>query len=114
MPERVPSNWWRRTKFCLRAMRLLILLVLLLLVTVAFAYLSEVGLPGFLKQPLVEALHARGFNLQFSSIRWRWDRGLVAENVRFGSATPEVDIPQLTLREVALHLNHDALLKLRD
>jgi hypothetical protein len=110
MPKRVPSKWWRRTKICLSALRVILLLLVLLVVTVV-VYLNEVGLPGFAKRPIIDALHARGFDLEVGSIRWRWYRGLVAENVRFGSAQPEANIPQMSLRELALQLNHHALVR---
>ena len=111
MSTRVPSRSWRICRRCLRGLRVGILL-LLFFVLVAIVYLNEVGLPGFLKRPLLEELHTRGADLQFSSLRLRWYRGLVAENVRFGSARQETSGPQLSIKTVEVKLNHAALLKL--
>ncbi len=111
MATRVPSRWWRVCRRCLRGMRVGILL-LLLFVLVAFVYLNEIGLPGFLKRPLLEELHTRGVDLQFSRLRLRWYRGLVAENVRFGSARQQTSGPQLSIKTVEVKLDRAALLKL--
>jgi hypothetical protein len=86
------------------------LLVLLLLGSVI--YVNQVGLPGFAKRPLLEKLRAQGVDLQFSRLRWRWFKGIVAENVRFGQAG-EYSGPHLSLAEVQLRLNHEALKHLR-
>ena len=44
-------------------------------------HLNQIGLPGFIKGPLLEQLRARGLNLEFSRLRVRIGRGLVAEHV---------------------------------
>jgi hypothetical protein len=82
-------------------------LVILLLVS-ALGYLNQVGLPDFVKRPLLEKLHSRGIDLQFTRLRLRWYRGIVAENVRFESANEPLT-PQLKLNEVEVRLNHTAL-----
>src|SRR6185312_7930912 len=85
-----------------------------LLVILALAgfvlYLDRVGLPNFIKNPLLEKLHARGLDLQFTRLRWRVNRGIVAENVFFGR-TNDLSSPQLTLKEVQVRLDYAALLK---
>lgn len=48
---------------------------------VALVYLNQIGLPGFLKNPLLARLEARGIQAEFSRLRWRWHEGLVAEDV---------------------------------
>jgi hypothetical protein len=60
----------------------------------------------------LEKLRARGVDLQFSRLRLTWDRGIVAENVRFGPSD-EPWGPRLTAAEVRLELNHQALAHLR-
>ena len=71
------------------------LLLLLLFLIAAFVYLNEVGLPDFLKRPLVNSLHARGLDLEFSRMRLHWNRGLVAEDVHCNLVQQEPMAPQL-------------------
>src|ERR1700722_6507770 len=106
----VPGRRWRRCCAVLRGMRITLLLLLFFLVA-AFVYLNEVGLPGFLKAPLLEKLRARGVDLEFTRLRLHWNRGLVAENVRFGRADQDTNGPQFTFREVEVKLSHAAVLK---
>ena len=101
---------WRRCRIAFRVCRITVLLVVLLVVAVG-VYLNQVGLPGFIKRPLLEKLHARGVDLQFSRLRLRWRRGIVADDVRFGQAHPESGAPQLFIKEVELELDHAALAK---
>ncbi len=110
MSTRTPSRWWRICRCFLRGMRVGVLLLLLFLL-VAIIYLNEVGLPGFLKRPLLEELHSRGVDLQFSRLRLRWYRGIVAENVRFGRAGQEASGPELSIKNVEVKLDRDALAK---
>jgi hypothetical protein len=111
MAKRHPSRFWRICRICFRRFRISVLLIILFLVA-ALAYLNQVGLPGFVKKPLLENLRARGLDVQFSRLRLRWYHGLVAENVRFERAD-EPFSPQFTLQEVQLRLNHRALSRLR-
>ena len=92
----------------MRWMRITIILLVLLLVA-SVTYLNEIGLPGPLKTRLVDQLRARGVDLQFTRLRWRWYRGIVAENVRFGAAQPQTDVPHLSIKEVDLMLNYAKL-----
>jgi hypothetical protein len=78
----------------------------------ALIYINQIGLPGFVKQPLLDALRARGLDLQFSRLRVRWYQGIVAENVRLGPVGRDVS-PQITCAEVQLQLNGDALTHFR-
>jgi hypothetical protein len=77
-----------------------------------FLYVNQVGLPGFIKRPLLQRLHARGLDLQFSRLRLRWYEGIVAENVRFVRADEPMG-PSLTLKEVQVPLNFKALRRLQ-
>jgi hypothetical protein len=61
-----------------------------------------------LKTRLVATLHARGVELEFTRMRLRFERGIVAENVRIGAQTP--GNPALSLAEVQLQLDFHALL----
>ncbi|MDB6023077.1 MAG: hypothetical protein JWQ04_2934, partial [Pedosphaera sp.] len=108
MAERTPKRWWRITRVCLRGIRVGILLVALVLLLITW-WLNTVGLPAFLKRPLIAQLHAQGLDLQFSRLRWRWKRGIVAEDVRVGAAQSETNNPQLSIKEAELRVNHHAL-----
>src|ERR1051325_949993 len=107
---RPKSRFWRRCRTCFRALRLTVWFLTLALLG-ALVYVNQIGLPGFVKKPLLEKLRARGLDLQFSRLRLRWYQGLVAENVRFERADPaEAGLgPQLTLAEVQVRLNPQAL-----
>jgi len=86
--------------------------LLLLAAVCAGLYLNRVGLPEFLKQPLLEQLRQRGVELQFTRLRWAWYRGLVADNVRFGR-TAEAALPVLTARQAELRLDPRSLARLQ-
>jgi hypothetical protein len=105
--RRQKRGFWRTCRIYFRRVRIAVWLVILLLLGV-LVYLNQVGLPGFIKQPLLEKLRARGIDLQFSRLRLRFYRGIVAENVRFGRAEESLS-PRLTLAEVQVQLNHQAL-----
>jgi hypothetical protein len=107
-PPAKQSKWYR-FRVIFRRCRITVLLIILAL-TGFVLYLDQVGLPDFIKNPLLEKLHDRGLDLQFSRLRWRPSRGIVAENVFFGR-TNDVSSPQLTLKEVQLRLDYRALLK---
>jgi hypothetical protein len=70
----------------------------------AVLYVNQVGLPGFAKRRLLGELRDRGIQLQFERLRWRWQEGLVAENVRFGSVQAP-DLPVTTADEVRVRVN---------
>ena len=74
----------------------------------ALVYLDRVGLPDFLKRPLLEGLRARGVELDFSRLRLSWYRGILAENVTFGQANTPLS-PRAAFGQVQLRLNHHAL-----
>jgi len=103
--------FWRRCRTCFRWFRITVWL-LILLVLGTLVYLNQIGLPGFLKNPLIEKVRARGISLEFSRLRLRFYQGLVADNVRFGRAGERFG-PQLTAAEVGLELNTRSLLRLR-
>jgi len=81
-------------------------------ILVFFLYLNQVGLPDFIKDPLLEKLRVRGVELRFSRLRLRWYEGIVAENVRFGR-TADPFTPELSLREVKVSLDYKALARLK-
>ncbi|MFN7137714.1 MAG: hypothetical protein ACK4UN_00065 [Limisphaerales bacterium] len=84
MAGRPKSRFWRIARVTFRWCRIAVWLVILALL-VSVVYLSTVGLPDFLKAPLVAELRARGWEVEFSSMRWHWYRGVVLEKATFSS-----------------------------
>lgn len=111
MATRTKSRFWRICRIYFRRFRIAMWLVVLALVA-TFVYLNQIGLPGFVKNPLLENLRARGLDLQFSRLRLRWYRGLVAENVRFERSDEPLS-PQFTIQEAQVRLNHRAMARLQ-
>ena len=96
-------------RFCWRSARTLGVCLLLCVVT-AFVYLHNVGLPELLKERLVRGLHAQGWDMEYSRLRFRWMKGVVGEGLYFrpasGGAGPELFVDQVDFR-----LNREALLR---
>jgi hypothetical protein len=111
MPPRSKNHFWKRCRIYFRGFRIAVWLLILLLLG-SVVYVNQVGLPEFAKRPLLEKLRTHGIELQFSRLRWRWFRGIVAENVHFGR-TDESSGLRLSLAEVQLRLNHAALKRLQ-
>ncbi len=80
MPEESISRPPSRRRRAFRLCRKLALLLLCLLVC-AVVYVNQIGLPGFVRTPLLARLEERGIQAEFSRLRWRWHEGLVAENL---------------------------------
>src|SRR3954471_15996881 len=111
MAKQAQPGGWHRFRVIFRRCRIAVLLVILA-VTVGLCYFNVVGLPNFIKKPLLEALHARGLDLNFSRLRWGPFHGLVADNVSIGR-TNDISSPELRLKEVQLGVNYAALRKRR-
>ena len=105
------SGFWRKCRVCIRWLRRAALVAVVAAIC-AFLWFNRVGLPDFLKQRLVDSLHARGVELQFDRMRLSLVNGLVAENVRAGHAAGP-DSPALSAREVRLELDYPAMLRRR-
>jgi hypothetical protein len=104
------TRFWTKWRARFRLCRIAVLLFLLTLVCAVW-WLNRIGLPDFLKQPLVDALRQRGVTLQFVRLRWNPLHGLMADNVRLGGKT--ADSPSLSVEEVHLQINYRALLHRR-
>jgi hypothetical protein len=104
-------GFWRKCRITFRWLRIAAWL-LVLAVLGAFLWFNRVGLPDFLKTPLVAALREQGVELQFSRMRLSLVRGLVADNVRAGQ--PGTDNgPVFSARLVELELDYSALWRRR-
>lgn len=111
MAARPKGRFWRICRIYFRRFRITVWLVILALLG-GLLYLNQIGLPDFAKKPLLEKLRARGLDLQFSRLRLSWYHGLLAENVRFGSADEPLG-PHLAIGEIRVRLNHAALARLQ-
>ncbi len=100
-------RFWRLCRIYFRRFRMLVWLVSLVLLG-SVVYLNQIGLPGFIKRPMLEKLRAQGIDLQFSRLRWRFYQGIVAENVTFGKAN-DTGGPKASATEVLVSLNRQAL-----
>ncbi len=109
MPPRSPRTFWRLCRIWFRHFRIGVWLVVLTFVG-AGLYLNQIGLPGFIKRPLLEQLRQRGVALEFTRLRLLWYRGIVAENVRFGLAQGDSN-PGFTARQAELNLRWRAALR---
>src|SRR5947209_11456434 len=107
MAPRQKKRFWRICRIYFRRIRIFIWVLILLLLGMLL-YVNQIGLPGFIKTPLLAKLRARGIELQFSRLRWRWYYGIVAEKVRFGRIDEPLT-PNLTMEQVQLHLNYKSL-----
>ena len=101
------SLFWRGCRICFRWFRISVLLVMLTAASLLL-YFNQVGLPDFLKQPLLASLKERGVQLEFNRMRLRMTRGIVVEQVRAGAAD-NPDSPTLYLGEVQLLLDFERL-----
>jgi hypothetical protein len=110
-PSKKKAHFWRLCRIYFRRFRITVWLIVLAVVA-CLLYLDQIGLPGFVKKPLLDKLRAQGIDLQFSRLRLRWLHEVVAENVVFGRAHDSLT-PQLTVREVQVLLNHHSLLHFR-
>jgi len=110
-PGRSKGHFWRLLRIYFRHFRVTVLLVCLgLLIFVVF--LNQHGLPDFIKRPVLEKLRARGLELEFSRMRLRWHRGIVADNVQFGQIETPM-LPRLSAKEVEIDLDWHALTRMQ-
>jgi hypothetical protein len=99
---------WRKIRLCVRWVRRAAL-VLVVIFIAGLLWFNQIGLPDFLKKPLVEKLRARGVDLEFVRLRLHLTGGLVAENVRLGGIDP-AEAPSIAIAEIQLQPDWRALL----
>ena len=85
------------------------MLVVVLLLGYVFVHLNQIGLPDFIKSPILAQLREQGLNLGFSRIRLRLTRGIVAEKVKLVREKENTG-EQIQVEQVQLKLNYPALL----
>ena len=106
-PERKPWTFWRVCRVAFRCVRIVAWL-LVLAVLVAFIWFNQVGVPDFMKRPVLAELKVRGFDLEFKRLRWLWFRGLVAEGISV-EKSGETTGPHFTAGEAEVQLDLEAL-----
>lgn len=108
-----------RLRRIFRWCRIFIWLVLLAIV-IAGIYLNTIGLPDFLKRPLLAKFRSEGVQVDFSRMRLRWYRGIVVDKAtftflkhplqpKFSSAETELKLDLRSLRNSHLKLNSLAI-----
>jgi hypothetical protein len=108
--RRKPARGWRLFRVCFRWTRITFLLLILFVVGLGL-FLNHVGLPEVVKQRVVDQLRRQGWDVEFSRLRLRWYRGLVADGVHIRRADAP-DGPQLFIEEAEGRLNFRALRRL--
>lgn len=111
MPTTAKRGLWQRIRRPFRWCRIALWCLILVLLG-SFLYLNIIGLPEFLKSPLVAELRSRGIDVEFGRLRLRWFQGLVAESVHLGG-TEHAESPEFSVAEVAVKLDPASLRKLR-
>jgi hypothetical protein len=103
----------RRARILIRWCRICLLLILLLAVA-AVAYLHLIGLPDFVKRPLLRRLLEAGVEARFTDMQlgWSWGPSIVIENAAFSRADQPLS-PRLSARRAELTLSWNALLHSR-
>lgn len=102
------ARFWRHCRTGFRWFRLTVWLLVLALVC-ALAWFDKVGLPDFLKSRLRDTIRAQGVDVDFTRLRLRVLRGLVAENIQVRPVTATNSVA-LTLGEAQLHLDWPGML----
>lgn len=108
---RAKRHFWRTCRVYFRRFRIAAWLLVFALVCM-LVYLNQVGLPDFIKKPLLQSLRDRGLDLQFSRVRLNWYGAIEADNVRIGEANQPLR-PQLTAARAIFQLQHRALARLQ-
>lgn len=109
MPSAPRTSPWR--PWIRRLLWLKLALGILCLPLIGFAvYVHFVGLPSFIKTPLLAQLRSRGLDLQFARMRWHFVRGIIADQVRMNEARAPSG-PRLSIDSIQLRLRHRALLR---
>ena len=101
------TQFWTKWRSRFRVCRMCVHTFVLILVC-ALLWLNQIGLPDFVKRPIIQALHQQGVELDFVRLRLNFVHGLVADNIHVGGKTP--DSPSLTLQELQLELDYGKLL----
>ena len=93
MPNSRPKHrFWRLCRIYFRRFRISIWVVTIVVLS-GVLYLNRVGLPDFIKRPLVNKLREQGVALEFAQLRWHWATGLsrtASVSVRWTTGRPAI------------------------
>ena len=106
-PKRPRSRGWRIFFSVFKWFRVSILL-LILSVILAVLFLHSAGLPVSAQKRITAQLRGYGWDVQFSKLRLRWYRGIVAEDLVLSRADT-MDGPNLFVETAEFRLNSQAL-----
>ena len=109
MPTGDGRTFWRRYRRLFRWLLFSGLAVGSVLLAIVI-WFNRVGLPDFVKDPLLTELRAHGLDLHLNQLKWRWYRGFVATDINLGRTAAPFG-PQLFIDEAELRLNYGALLR---
>lgn len=98
----------RRCRVIFRWCRIFVWLVLLTAVA-AVAYLHLVGLPDFVKQPMLRKLFAAGIDAKFSNMQLGWGPAILIENAAFSRSHDSLS-PRLSAGRAELAIDWKPLL----
>ncbi|KAB2653504.1 MAG: hypothetical protein DVB33_02930 [Verrucomicrobia bacterium] len=107
-PAKRKNRFWRKCRIYFRRARITVWLVTLAILG-TLIYLNLIGLPDFVKRPIITKLRERGIALDFSELRLHWSRGFVASKVKFGSVDSPA-APHLTADDLEFNFHMRALL----
>src|SRR5437762_10562548 len=103
-----PAGRMRRVGRTLFRISRTALVVVVLIAAVFGLFLNKVGLPEVAKNRVIAQARAKGLEVQFSRLRLRWYRGIVAEHLQIKSANEPLG-PQVFVDEAESPLNVAAL-----
>ncbi|HLH53459.1 MAG TPA: AsmA-like C-terminal region-containing protein [Verrucomicrobiae bacterium] len=104
-------RFWRICRIYFRRFRIAVWFLVLLILG-SIIYLNQVGLPEFVKRPLLDKLKEHGLDIRFSRLRLSWYQGIIAENVHFWPSFAE-GTPHLSVEAMHVRLNWKALAQRR-
>jgi hypothetical protein len=104
------SGFWRKCRIAFRWARYACWL-LAVLALLALAWVNVIGVPQFFQTRIVAALREPGVPVEISRIRWRFIRGVVADNVIIGDRSNREAKPLFTAGQIQLRFDYGALLK---
>src|SRR5688572_23687257 len=103
VPKPGRSRGWRIFLTTFKWCRVSILLLLLAILLIG-VFLNDIGLPPWVERRIQEQFQDHGWNLQFSRLRLRWYRGVVAEDLQL-QRTNTVGTPQISFGTAEFRLN---------
>src|SRR3954462_1214373 len=96
-------RFWQISRRVFRWFRIFVFFFIFLAVFAA-VYLHEIGVPGFIKGPVLDRIHQHGVDVQFSNIRWQWPGSIVVNDAVF-ALTNQTASPKFSSSKAELHFD---------